>query len=107
MAQDLLERLVGQADLVDSSCCFGEEQVRAQGVERQAVVGAVAAVDELEEGGEGVIEVRALLGLRRGQLDEDELAEPVEGVPLVIIRRARRQDLQLGEASAKSRNRMR
>ena len=103
MAQHPLQRRVPEAGLVDQRGRLGQEQVGAQAVEDQAVLLAVlrlrrlvSLVDEREQPGERVVQVRAVHGARAGQLDQRQLAEPVEAVALVVLLRADGQHLELG-----------
>ena len=103
VAQHPLERRVPESGLVDQRGRRGQEQVGAQAVEDQAVLlavlggrGLVPLVDEHEQPGQRVVQVRAVHGARARQLDERQLAEPVKAVPLVVLLRADGQHLELG-----------
>ena len=52
-------------------------------------------VNEREQPRQGVVQVRAFDGTRAGQLDQRQVAEPVEAVPLVVLLRADGQHLEL------------
>ena len=56
----------------------------------------MSLVDEREQPGQRVVQVRAFDGARAGQLDQRQLAEPVEAVALVVLLRADGQHLKLG-----------
>ena len=105
VAQHALEREVAEPDLVDERRRRGPEQVCAQRAEREALDairvarvfgGDVPLVDEPEEDGERLEQVRAVLRVRGGELDEREVAQPVEAVAAFVLRGARRQDAELG-----------
>ena len=109
---------VAEPDLVDERGRLRPEQVGSQRAERRArrapLVGVasasrvVALVDQPEQHAERVVEVRARCGLRRGQLDQGELAQPVEAVALRRTpARPTGSTPSSGDASAYSRNRMR
>ena len=96
-----------------SAVASGRNRSARSGVERRgprrtsassASVAArvVAPVDEPEQHGERVVEVGAGLRRRRGQLDEHELAEPVEAVALARTR-ARRPAARRARATPRRR----
>ena len=103
VAQHPLQRRVPEAGLVDQRGRLRQEQVGAQAVEDQAGLLAVSRlrrlvslVDEREQQGQRVVQVRAVHGARAGQLDQRQLAEPVQAVALLVLPRADGQHLQLG-----------
>jgi hypothetical protein len=55
----------------------------------------VPLVDEPEEDGERLVEVRSFAGMRGAERDEGELAKAVEAVPTFVLGGARRQDAEL------------
>ena len=107
VAKHPLERRIPEAGLVDQRGRLGQEQVGPQAVEDQSGLLAVlrlrrlvSPVDERKQPGERVVQVRAVHGARSCQLDQRQVAEPVETVSLVVLLRADRQHLELGDASA-------
>ena len=102
-----LQRGVAQPDLVDVRGGLGLEEVGAERAEREPVDvlarrrpararRVVALVDQAEEHAERVVEVGAGLRALGRQLDQGQLAQPVEAVALVVLRRTGRQHAQLG-----------
>ena len=101
-----LQREVAEPDLVDERRRLGPEEVCPQRAKRQPIDAVdvpraarrrvVPLVDEPEQDGERLVQVRAVARLWRAQLDEGEIAQPVEAVALLVLGRARRQDAELG-----------
>ena len=105
MAQHPQQSPVAQAHLIDEGGRLGAEEVGAHRPEDQAVETALvlgghlrvaAAVDQAEQPVQGLIDVRARLGGLLVQLDQRQLAQPVQAVTGVVLGGAHRQDPQLG-----------
>ena len=101
VAQHPLHGRVAEADLVDEARRLGQEEVGPQAVEDQAGQarrprpggGCVPPVDQPEQQGQRVVEVRAVHRARAGQFDQRQLAQPVQAVALLVLAGADRQHL--------------
>ena len=107
VAEHLLERGVAEPDVVDEPGGARPEQVGAQRVELQTLVGlgrrrrpspgrGVPDVDQPEQHAQRAVQVRARAGLRARQLDLHQVAQPVQAVAGVVLWRAGREHAQLG-----------
>ncbi|MPM78010.1 hypothetical protein SDC9_125020 [bioreactor metagenome] len=108
VAQHLLEGLVAELHLTDVLDGLRQEQVGAQAVELQplgagGLVGVgvggrrvVALVDQSEQHTERVVEVGAGAGVWGAELDQGQVAQPVQAVAGLVLRRADRQHAELG-----------